>query len=593
MAITQLFKGIFRGDPPPAAAVPPSIDLTTYPSVDPGIPASSVEKLLENNRDLIERLKLSYGASRADFDKDVLSLVKLYAAYVHLLPATPDNYFNGTGGLLRMGLETGFYALQAADGQIFSGRTTISKRHVLEPRWKLATFIAGLCSEIHRTLSHVIVADEKGDEWPAFLFPLEEWLHQGARARYFVRWVPNAADMRSLGVFALPKIVPSEVLQNLGCQNTVIIPHMLASITGMPIYRTHNVLEEVIRRAAALVIDRDLRARADRYGKPQIGSHLERYLVDALRRLVCGNLTWRPNEPKSRVWYDRNGLYVVWPSSAADVCKLLAADMLPGIPKAPDTILEILIDAGVVEPKEQNNPTWMIYPPGTEIALNAIRLSSPMIVLATMEVPPEPLTLDLTVAPQPVAASTQSTPAAKRNNKDTDPAVSGKHASIDAPSNQIGLDIAADTTAPPGSSDMPGYTNPNQVAKTEEATDRRDHGPMVFELNAPMRLNPAAREAIAAAIATMNPGQDQETKACTVPDGVFVPIDALQPFKMDAALIIRALDDCGMLAKTPDGITTTVREFGTEPMCGITIRPEYVAGLDPSDFTPPLECPPC
>src|SRR6266542_4551487 len=299
-----------------------------------------------------------------------------------------------------MGLEVAFYALQATDGQIFSGRSTISHRRQLEPRWRHATFIAGLCSELHRTLSHVIVIDAKGNEWPAYLYPLNRWLHEQRASRFFLRWIPHAQETRSLGVFALPQIIASETLHYLAQGNSVVVPHMMASISGMPLYREQNILEHLVRRAAALVIDRDLQSSAERYGKPRLGSHLERYLVDTLRRLVVSNALWIPNAEKSRVWYGEDGLYIVWPSAANDVHKLLEADQLPGIPKAPETLLEILMDAGVVEPSGGTETTWHIFPPHCDKAIEAIRLTSPSILVAAMDRPPEPLPYAL-VKPRP------------------------------------------------------------------------------------------------------------------------------------------------------------------------------------------------
>jgi conjugal transfer pilus assembly protein TraI len=164
-----------------------------------------------------------------------------------------------------------------------------------------------------------------------------------------VRWRPNAIESRGLGVFALPHVVPTATLQFLNDDNAVIVPHLLASIGGTPVYRDHNVLDSLVRRSLALVIDRNLQANADRYGAPQFGSHLERYLVDALRRLAISHSGWVPNREKSRVWFGREGLFLLWPQSAGDVQALLEADQLPGIPKAPETVLELLLEAGVFQ----------------------------------------------------------------------------------------------------------------------------------------------------------------------------------------------------------------------------------------------------
>ena len=74
-----------------------------FASVDPGFEALPVEALLAEHEALLGRIKLCYGADRATFDQELMPLVRRYAAYVHLLPATPDNYFKAPGGLLRLG----------------------------------------------------------------------------------------------------------------------------------------------------------------------------------------------------------------------------------------------------------------------------------------------------------------------------------------------------------------------------------------------------------------------------------------------------------------------------------------------------------
>ena len=156
--------------------VVPQSASSPYSASDPGFAAMLVEDLLAQNADLIARIKLCYGVDRETFERDVVTLIYRYATYVHLLPATADNYFSSPGGLLQLGLETGFFSLQGTDAHIFSGRSTISVRRQLEPRWRHATFIAGLCCELHRVLSHLIVTDADGEQWPSYLHPLAKWL---------------------------------------------------------------------------------------------------------------------------------------------------------------------------------------------------------------------------------------------------------------------------------------------------------------------------------------------------------------------------------------------------------------------------------
>ncbi|MBF4499701.1 TraI domain-containing protein, partial [Vibrio vulnificus] len=77
---------------------------------------------------------------------------------------------------------------------------------------------------------------------------------------YYLKWMPNVQESRGLGVFALPHIIPADMLADLAAENAVVVPHMMASICGMPTYREHNMLDALVRRANALVIDQYLQA---------------------------------------------------------------------------------------------------------------------------------------------------------------------------------------------------------------------------------------------------------------------------------------------------------------------------------------------
>jgi conjugal transfer pilus assembly protein TraI len=554
-----------------------------YPPVDPGIPVRSIDDVLAAQDDLIRRIKLSYGSDRNTFNADLFSLIRRYAEYVHLLPATPDNHFSLPGGLLRMGLEIAFYALQATDGQIFSGRSTISHRRQLEPRWRHATFIAGLCSELHRTLSHVIVIDAKGNEWPAYLGPLNDWLHAQRTSRFFLRWIPHAQETRSLGVFALPQIVAPETLDYLAQGNSVVVPHMMACVSGMPIYREHNILEDLVRRAAALVIDRDLQSSAERYGKPRLGSHLERYLVDALRRLVVSNVLWMPNAEKSRVWYGADGLYIVWPNAANDVRKLLEADQLPGIPKAPETLLEIFIEAGVVEPSGGTETTWHIFPPHCDKAIEAIRLASPSILLAAMDRPPEPLPYTL-VKPRPESrAAPTSAAASSVHSGQTIELPLALPAAPDSPSqpftpvsaaqqrpasvvgDQLELSVASSSPAGPTGADL---------------SPRRP----TFSLTAPLRLDAPLRAALGDVVDSFN-HDGAHVACCPTPTGLFIPLAEFERRAIEPALAMRALADASMLVSSSSSKTKPVTQyFGGEAKAGLVIHPRFIAGFEHADF---------
>lgn len=579
-----------RGEHAPTDARPAAtVDASTqaYPPVDPGVHVRSVEDILAAHQDLISRIKLCYGADREAFEVDLLGPIRSYAGFVNLLPATSDNFFCEVGGLFRLGLEVAFYSLQGTDGHIVSGRSTISTRRQLEPRWRHATFIAGLCSELHRTLSQLVVTDERGEEWPAYLGPLSGWLGRRRASRFFVRWLANAQESRALGLFALPHIVSPATMQNLATANTVAVPQMLSCLAGTALYREQNILVDLVKRAAALVIDRDLIVSANRYGRPILGAHLERYLIDAMRRLVVSHPAWAPNHERSRVWYGREGLFIVWPNAVNEIRKLLEDDELPGIPKAPDTILEILLGAGVFERRGTGQTLWAIEPPPGKTVIEAVKLAAPEILLTSYAQSAVPLTTPLVVqasrgpaASAPDAASRRAPDlvdiaGAPELSPDTGAAATtGGDAIADPPSGQLALTPPIDVNA---------ETGPPTDAPAAPAVPVAP----AFKLVAPMRLNPLVRDALAAAIASMN-GDARAADAITVSSGVFVPLEHFKRRHVDIPVVLRSLAETGMTVAGSNSRAGTVQhEMRGQSELGFVIRPGFVEGLDPSDFLTP------
>ena len=236
-----------------------------------------------------------------------------------------------------------------------------------------------------------------------------------------MRWLANAQESRALGLFALPHIVSPATMQHLATANTIAVPQMLSCLAGTALYREQNILVDLVKRAAALVIDRDLIASANRYGRPILGAHLERYLIDAMRRLVVSHPAWAPNHERSRVWYGREGLFIVWPNAVNEIRKLLEEDELPGIPKAPDTILEILLGAGVFESRSTGQPLWTIEPPPGKTVIEAVKLAAPEILLPSYGQSAAPLTTPLVVraAPGPAPRTSAALPPREPDLVDT------------------------------------------------------------------------------------------------------------------------------------------------------------------------------
>lgn len=486
-----------------------------------------MDQILAPHGELLDRIRICYGVDPPSFERDILAVVRGYAAYVHLLPATANNYFSDPGGLLQLGLEVAFFALQGTDAHIFSGRATISARRHLEPRWRLATFIAGMCCELHCTLNQLTVSDPAGQRWPSCITPLARWLGDARIERYQLGWQPGAPSCRAAGVFALRLMLPPDVLQHLADGNAVVVPHLLSSISGMPLYGQHNVLDELVRRSAALVIDRHLRARAVRSGSPTPGQHLGQYLVDAMRRLVASNAAWTANAERSRVWYASDGLFIVWPGAAHDIRKLFDTDQMPGMPREPQAMLDALLIAGAAQPQDDGTSLWPVTPPGAKTPVEAMKLSSPAILYVPPVEPPAPLGSLL-------------------------------HLSVE------------------------GHTGPN-VRPAEAAPASIP----ALSLAAPMRLDVAVRKALDDIVAELN-GRAGAAAARRVPTGLFVPLAELQARGIQTPHAIRALSDVRMLAPGDfAAIPMAHRDVDGAPVPGVIIAARHVSGfIAPEDIDP-------
>lgn len=591
------------------------MNLHPTPATDPGFAAAPVEQLLQEVDALIVRIRLCFGVGHDHFAQEVLPLIRGYAAFVHRLPATADHYFSRPGGLLRLGLEVAFYSLQGTDAHIFAGRSTISVRRQLEPRWRQATFAAGLCSELHRVLSHLCVTDQRNEEWPAYLGPLATWLQDRQAPHYTVRWRADAVESRPLGLFALRSVLPPQTLVYLSEGNSIIVPHLLASIAGLPVYRDHNVLDQLVRRSLALVIDRHLRNDAERPVHRTGAPHLKRHVVDAMRQLAVEDIRWTANTPKSRVWFGPEGLFLLWPQSTADIQLRLADEHLAGVPRTHDAWLDLLVACGLIEPQPDGQRLWDIHPLPPSRPQEAIKLCASGLLFADDASTPPRLEHSL-LAPIPGAPPTPSpteSPASPTHRPHRPPAPStpavGEQFSLIDPSPDAdatptpplpdpGARSPEPRTPHPFPPDPPANLNPDPETPADQPAPPVDTPPPppvppspIYHLRPALRLNPALRDALSSIVDTLN-GPASAAAAGAISKGLFVPLDELVQRGFQPALAARALSDARMLVPTPGGGTPMVsQDFAGKPTTGLVIDPRWIEGFDLAAFTTPTDTP--
>ena len=226
--------------------------------------AIDLSDLLANHAALIDRIRIGYAGAEGSFEAQVAPLIRRFAAFVHLLPATCDGHFRHPGGCLQCGLEIGFHALQAVDGQIFSARGTVPERRAAAPRWRAAALATGLCMEVHRPIFGATVHDEHGAQWNPLLIPLFDWLQQCGRERYSIEWPHTGVPPRPATLAILPRILGSSLIEFLADPDRTILDHMVAAIAAPP-GAEPNALGAIIEQTLSRVVARDLRRTPNRH----------------------------------------------------------------------------------------------------------------------------------------------------------------------------------------------------------------------------------------------------------------------------------------------------------------------------------------
>jgi len=359
-----------------------------YPPFDNGVPVIEIDDLITTQLELIDRIRMAFGLSPEMFEEMVMQTIRNYANYVHLLPATSRENHNNAGGLFRLGLEVGFYALQAADGKIYSNKESAERRRILHPKWVYATFIAGLCSEIQLPFTTMTIMSSDGKQWPSLRKPLHLWANEVGTDNYFIHWTDNingsSQPFHFSALYILNMIIPASGADYLNNDNPQIFSDMFSSISGASRHSDGNVIGEIVRYYRDLIVEKDIKSNPSFYGKLTVGSHLAPYVIDIMRELIKDGV-WTINSNKSRVWYTKEGCYIVWNAAAAEICAVMQKRKVAGVPTSNETLAELLLQSNLIEVQKTGSPLWEITLPNNPRLVEAVKIADPSLIIDQSE----------------------------------------------------------------------------------------------------------------------------------------------------------------------------------------------------------------
>ena len=339
-----------------------SIDMPRYPPFAKGLPVTTTAALMASQQVLIQRIQGTLRFDREGFDSIVRPVIDRYAAYVHLLPASEAHHHRGAGGLFRHGLEVGCWAAQKAQAHLFCVDETPQFRRDNEPRWQFAVFLGGLLHDFGKPVTDVTVSDRDGIRvWNPYDRPLVDWARETGIDTYFLRWRADRYRMhQKFSIINLDQVITPAARHYLNEPGPVIMEAMLSAISGL---NTSDPLSELVLWADRESVKVDLsnqRLDVDEYA---YGVPVERFIFDALRRLVSRA---KVNEPGATIWRVEDSLFLVWKAIVPEILHVLSSDGVPGIPRSPETLADILIERGLATPcssgEEGTLRYWRIYP---------------------------------------------------------------------------------------------------------------------------------------------------------------------------------------------------------------------------------------
>ena len=401
-------------------------EIPRYPPFMKGLPATHPDKLIETQRELIDQIREAGLASPDIFEQFYVESLRRFASYAHLLPASQTHHHRGAGGLLRHAAEVALWSLQSGDRVLLPGEQAPRRRRELEPRWHLAVFLAALCHDVGKPVTDLVVTSRDGAKvWNPFAEDLYSWASRHGVDRYFLHWRENRGKKHMVvSPLLTERIISQKSLAWISEGDNELVLWMMEAINGHP--SAENLIHDLVIRSDQVSVERDLRSLGVAFTGYEIGLPVERFLVDIMRRLVREG-TWRINEPGSRLWHIDGHLYLIWPVAGEEIAAIINQEKIPGLPRTPSSILDMLIDrklANIREDQVEGNRYWVIAPSVLAEKIPNIRLTAIRLRDAALVIDPAPPSVQGKILDQEAAVKEQHDTPAKKLPIETEPPVS-------------------------------------------------------------------------------------------------------------------------------------------------------------------------
>ncbi|MGZ8256873.1 MAG: MobH family relaxase, partial [Gallionella sp.] len=366
-------------------------NIPRYPPFMEGLPIYSPETLLATQKELVDGVRQIIANEILLAEHYMPAMLRL-AALVQLLPASQAHHHRGAGGMLRHSLEVGLWSLQQTEGKLIRGVVTPQERRIIEPRWKLTVFLAGMCHDLGKVVTDISVTNRENDlKWRPYHHGLYGWAEAHNIKNYFLHWQEGRGKKHTNVSGTLINSVINEVTMgwiNDGGPDAVI--WLTESLNNNP--GSTNQIHNFVVKADQLSVERDLKSMGVAMAGYEIGVPVERYLTDIMRRLVQEGI-WRINEPSARIWNLEGTTYLVWPMAGEEISRRTRDEDIPGLPKSSDGVLDMMLEREIAFLRDGDGDRFYYISPEVitekipDMRMKAIRLRDQALI-STMPIAP-------------------------------------------------------------------------------------------------------------------------------------------------------------------------------------------------------------
>ena len=364
-----------------------------YPPFMEGLPIFQPAILLATQKELVDGVRQII-ANEALLNEHYMPAMMRLAALVQMLPASQAHHHRGAGGMLRHSLEVGLWALQQTEGKLIRGVVTPQQRRVIEPRWKLTVFLAGVCHDLGKIVTDVSVTDRANAvRWRPYKHGLYDWATSHHIDNYFLHWNDGRGKKHvTISSTLMHLVVGQESMDWISDGSTDAWVWLNESLNNNP--GATNQIHNFVVKADQLSVERDLKGMGVAMAGYEIGVPVERYLTDIMRRLVQEGI-WRINEPSARVWNLDGTTYLVWPMAGEEIARRTKDEDIPGLPKTADGILDMMVEREIAFLRDDHDDPFYYISPNVitekipNMRMKAIRLRDQALI-SSMPIAPIP-----------------------------------------------------------------------------------------------------------------------------------------------------------------------------------------------------------